>query len=743
MAPVRILFFGIVCFTFISNSLPAQNITEFQKSYQYSLAPTSQKIKVDGILDENVWVNAQVANHFSKRYPNDIGEVKYQTEVRITYDNDNLYFAFKVFDSAEQLIKGLKRDIGHDGNDGVAIVLDPLNRKTNGFFFVVNALNVQSEDQLSNSIENGPSWSWDSKWFSATKNYGTYWVAEIMIPLKSIRYDPKQTQWGLNFIRIDAKNNEYSTWAKVPPNFKSYDLGYLGLLSWPTTGAPATSKNIILLPYITGNGTEDKENGKTLNTTASAGFDAKVALSASLNLDLTVNPDFSQVEVDQQVTNLTRFSIFLPERRNFFLENADLFSNFGIPPIRPFYSRSIGLDKDGNRIPILFGARLSGNINPSTRIGIMNMQTGKQGDYSPENFSAFTIQKSVLKRSNIKAYFLNREHFISEKEELENPLERYGRNAGVVFEYSNPEGTFNAWADYHQAFKPTVTDQDKYIQAGFVSDRPRWTFISLVGNVGKNYYTDMGFVQMIENYDAVRDTSIRLGFSNTFNQIAYKILPKNGPIAKLQFSIENFSTFHTDNSLNQSDAKFNIQTDFKNASFFNFAVSNTSLNLLYPISFTEGTPLPANYYQFNQLEMTYTSDMRKVFGMFGMINIGEFYNGSVTGASLGLSWRSQPHLKLSIRGEINKVKLPEPYGSTNLILIAPKLEWNFNTQLFWTTFMQYNTQQNNFNINSRLQYRYKPMSDFFLVYTDNYYTDPMLKNKNRALIFKFSYWFNL
>jgi len=141
--------------------------------------------------------------------------------------------------------------------------------------------------------------------------------------------------------------------------------------------------------------------------------------------------------------------------------------------------------------------------------------------------------------------------------------------------------------------------------------------------------------------------------------------------------------------------------------------------------------------------MTYTSDMRKVFGMFGMINIGEFYNGSVTGASLGLSWRSQPHLKLSIRGEINKVKLPEPYGSTNLILIAPKLEWNFNTQLFWTTFMQYNTQQNNFNINSRLQYRYKPMSDFFLVYTDNYYTDPMLKNKNRALIFKFSYWFNL
>ncbi|MEY4279422.1 MAG: hypothetical protein RL377_1426, partial [Bacteroidota bacterium] len=519
----------------LSTTSFAQQLSDFQKTYQYTITPTSNKIKVDGILDEPVWLTTQIAQKFFKKYPNDIGNVKYQTEVRMTYDNDNIYFAFKVYDSAVQLIKGLKRDIGHDGNDGIAIVLDPLNKKTNGFYFVVNALNVQSDDQLSNSFDEGPSWSWDSKWFSATKNYGDFWIAEIMIPLKSIRYDPHQTQWGLNFVRIDAKNNEYSTWTKVPPNFRSYDLGYLGLLNWPSSGAPATSKNIIFLPYVTGNSNEDKENGKVLNSTANAGFDAKVALNASLNLDLTVNPDFSQVEVDQQVTNLTRFNIFLPERRNFFLENADLFSNFGIPPIRPFYSRSIGLDKEGNRIPILFGARLSGNINPTTRIGIMDMQTGRQGNYSPENFSAFTLQKSVLKRSNIKAYFLNRENFISEAEAKANPLDRYGRNAGVVFEYSNTEGTFNAWADYHQAFKPTVTDQDKYVQAGFMHEGRRWSYITLVGNVGKNYYTDMGFVQMIENYDATRDTSIRLGFSNTFNQIAYKILPVKGPFAKIQF----------------------------------------------------------------------------------------------------------------------------------------------------------------------------------------------------------------
>ena len=114
------------------------------------------------------------------------------------------------------------------------------------------------------------------------------------------------------------------------------------------------------------------------------------------------------------------------------------------------------------------------------------------------------MQKSILKRSNIKTYFLNRENFISEEEAKKNPLDRYGRNAGVTLEYSNSSGTFSAWADYHQAFKPTITDQDKYVQAGLMSDKPNWSFVTLVGNVGKNYYTDMGFVQMIDNYDAER-----------------------------------------------------------------------------------------------------------------------------------------------------------------------------------------------------------------------------------------------
>jgi len=141
--------------------------------------------------------------------------------------------------------------------------------------------------------------------------------------------------------------------------------------------------------------------------------------------------------------------------------------------------------------------------------------------------------------------------------------------------------------------------------------------------------------------------------------------------------------------------------------------------------------------------LMYYSDMRKLFSWNSMLTLGEYYNGSITGIGAGIMWRNQPHLTHSLNAEVDKIQLPKVYGNNNLILIAPKLEYNFNTKLFWTTFVQFNTQQNNFNINSRLQYRYKPMSDFFLVYTDNYFTDPVIKNKNRALIFKFNYWFNL
>ncbi len=716
----------------------AQNTAPNQRDFKLTIKSTKEVIKLDGVMDEAAWNTVEAVSNFIKKFPTDIGAPKKQTEVKYLFDDKNIYFGFKVYDSGTAITKSLKRDIGHDGNDGVGIILDPTNQQTNGFYFVLSTLNVQSEDQLSGSSSDGISYSWDSKWFSMTKDYGNYWIAEIAIPFKSIRYDSENKNWGVNFVRIDAKNFEYSTWTKIATNFKSYDLGLTGLMQWETN-PPVSTNNIIFLPYLTGGATSEKETAKT-TTTGNAGFDAKIALNSSLNLDLTVNPDFSQVEVDNQVTNLTRFSIFLPERRAFFLENADLFANFGIPPIRPFYSRTIGLDKEGNKIPILFGARLSGNLTPNVRIGAMNMQTGRKDNYAPENFSAFTLQKRVLKRSLVKGYFLNRENFISVEEEKKNPLDKYGRNAGLSFDYSNAEGTFGYWVNYNLSIKPTIKDLNNYYEFGTNYNTRKFGFVIDFANVDKNYYTDMGFVQRINNYDAIRDTSIRVGFKHIYTEVSYNILPTKGKIGRIESSAQNSVIFNPDNSFNEWESTFQLKSDFKNASSFRLRLSNNVTNLLFATSFTDGLPLPAQQYQYARFGMGYSSDARKLFGWATDWTFGQFYNGQVQSAGVGISWRNQPHLSLRLNAQLNNIQLPDAYGSTRLLLIAPRVEYNFNTKLFWTTFVQYNTQANNFNINSRLQYRYKPMSDFFLVYTDNYFTDPLFKNKNRALIFKLSYW---
>jgi hypothetical protein len=186
----------------------AQNNVTIQESFQLTIQPTKGPIKLDGILDEPAWNTVEAVSQFNKKFPNDIGAPKKQTEVKYLFDDKNLYFAFKVYDSGTAIIRSLKRDIGHDGNDGVAVVLDPLNQKTNGFYFVVSALNVQSEDQLTGSSDGGITYSWDTKWFSMTKDYGSYWIAEIAIPLKSIRYNSENKNRGVNYVRIDAKNFE-------------------------------------------------------------------------------------------------------------------------------------------------------------------------------------------------------------------------------------------------------------------------------------------------------------------------------------------------------------------------------------------------------------------------------------------------------------------------------------------------------------------------------------------------------
>jgi hypothetical protein len=317
-----------------------------------------------------------------------------------------------------------------------------VGKKANGFGFGVNANNAQTEVLLS---VNDPDISWDNRWYSAVGRDDEKWVVEMKIPLKSIRFSSDNTIWKVNFGRRDPGNNETSVWAPVPRQFDFADIGYFATLQWPEPPLKQGG-NVSLIPYVSlRNDKTSAGNESKLQT----GGDAKIALTPALNLDLTTFSDFSQVEVDAQVTNLTRFNIFFPERRQFFIENNDIFNNFGQGADQVFYSRTIGLNNTGQPTPILYGARLTGNIHEKLRIGAFNMQTQDKNGSGANNFSAFAFQQRIFDRSTFRGIFLNRQGW------NDGSLNKsdFGRNAGGDFVYTTNDGKFQSSIGYLHSFK--------------------------------------------------------------------------------------------------------------------------------------------------------------------------------------------------------------------------------------------------------------------------------------------------
>ncbi len=289
--------------------------------------------------------------------------------------------------------------------------------------------------------------------------------------------------------------------------------------------------------------------------------------------------------------------------------------------------------------------------------------------------------------------------------------------------------------------KPGISKENSFLNFGGQYTSRRFSSVLDFDNIGKNYYADMGFVQRIENYDALRDTIIRVGTKFIFNENTYRIFPKtNKKINQHNLRLENFYAVNPDNTFNESSSEFSYGIDFQSTASIGIGFSIEQTNLLFPTAFTDGDPLPAARYKYNGAGIEYESDKRKKLSYSASFGAGQFYNGDIVQAEAGIIFRHQPWITVELNAEYNKLSFPAPYGSADLFLLANRTEINFSNSIFWTTFIQYNTQANNFNINSRLQWRYRPVSDLFIVYTDNYFSDPLLKNKNRSLVFKLSYW---
>ncbi len=725
-------FSFIFCMIFLHGYFVAQK--------QYDIHKTAHQIKIDGLFEEVVWQKTQIAQDFYQNFPYDTGFAQSKTFVQMTYDDQNIYLAIKCEDliKGDFVIQSLKRDYSYPKTDAFAVFIDPFNDGQNGYSFSVSPLGVQREGLLQNGGVFGVTTSWDQKWNSAVKVFDGYWQAEMAIPFKSIRYDASALSWGINFSRNDLKRNENSAWVKVPRNFNIATLAFHAKLQWDQH-PPKKNKNIAIIPYLQSSYTKDYQ-ADTEELKPNAGLDARMAIGTGLNLDLTVNPDFSQVEVDRQVINLSRFSLFFPERRQFFTENSDLFANFGFTKIRPFFSRNIGLQFDSTtfsmrQIPLYYGARLSGKVGKNWRIGVMSTQSASDqtSGIDAQNYSVLAVQRKIFKRSNIAFIAINRQSNASD----------YGRILGLDYNLASADGRFIGKAFYHHSFKPNLTNKAFANATWLTYADQNWSISWNHEHVTENYRADVGFVPRASLFDPTQNQNINIGYVRLEPSIYRKWYPKSTLINKI-----TLGTYYSDymNERLESNDRINELSGgilFQNSADLILKAINREVLLFYDrdITFSGQTPLPMGRYSFNALSVDFTSNARRPFFYAVNTRIGQYYNGHQFTSNLSISKRFQPFVIAELNASFNRFDMPYLNQTADLTLVGFRTEVSFTKKLFLTTYLQYNTQAQNLNLNTRLQYRFKPMSDLFIVYGDNY--NEQFSIKNRALIVKLNYWFSL
>lgn len=717
--PKSILF----CATFCLALSWAQNAQDL------SIYKSPVPVVIDGIPDESEWQTCTIVSGFWQNFPYDTALAQRNTEVRMMYDDQFLYVFAKCFEDTANVcvVQSLRRDWSFPVNDAFVVAIDPFLDGTNGFSFGVNACGAQREGLIANGGSFGVTTNWDIKWFSKVIQGEDFWQVEMAIPFKSLRFSPDQQIWKINFMRNDLSSNEVSSWVRVPRQMNVSTLAYTRNMIFETP-PDRNGPNIALIPYVNTNAYRDYNGNIGGRNNLEAGLDARISVTSSLSLDITVNPDFSNVEVDRQVTNLTRFSLFFPEQRTFFLENSDLFAQFGFSRIRPFFSRRIGL-YNGNQIPIIAGMRLSGKIGQEWRLGLMNITTESASEFGLEaaNYTVAAFQRRVFSRSSIAGILVHSQQF-----ERFRPIRRsYNTVVGLDYNIASANDKWRGKVFYHHAF-----DSLGRPDAGATA---MWLTYS-----SRNFGFDYNHEYVGRNYNATNGFVLRTGILRFEPGIRYRFYPRKGMLIshgpRLYQDIYFTDTVRsglwiTTDHLLQGGYVFSL----KNRAEAEISLRHNYTRLTTPFFLTGETPLPVGSYTYYSLYGYFASDFRRKFSWSGTANIGEFYNGRIQSLSVAASWRLQPWGVLSCTVSQDQVLLPAGYPSTAFTLISPRFEISFTKSVFLTTFLQYNTQQDNVNLNVRFQWRFAPMSDLFFVWSDNYLPANM-QIRNRGVVLKLTWW---
>jgi hypothetical protein len=690
-----------------------------------------EPIRIDGLLDERIYKDIGSVSGFIQQEPKEGAPATETTEVWVLFDATNVYVSARLHDSqARRMVANeMRRDNrGVFNNENFAVILDTFYDRRNGFLFQTNPLGALWDGQVTDEKDTNS--DWNTVWHVKSTRTEEGWTVEMAIPFKSLRYRQEETQiWGINFRRIVKWKNE---WDYLTPISAAFGMEGIQRLSSSATlvgiETPERSLNLEVKPYATGSISTDRTVEPPLENDLDSdfGFDVKYGVTKSLTSDFTYHTDFAQVEDDEVQVNLTRFDLFFPEKREFFLEGQGIF-NFGSPANDPFegpqdtpilfFSRRIGLTEE-HEVPILGGGRLTGRAGAYT-LGLLSISTDElpSEGVPTTNFSVVRLKRDVLSRSNIGFIGTYR---------TEN-LDGTGSNAALGVD-ANFMFYENLAVDgyYAKTDTPGRTGRDESYRAGLAYDGDRYGFDAEHLLVDPDFNPEIGFVLR----EDIRKSSASVRFSPRPEFLE--------SVRKFDFEAGYDYYATTAGELETEERSLEFRTHFESSDMAMLGYRRSREVLFEPFEIVEGVFIPVGSYQFDRYQATFAfGRQRPVSGWF-WVDMGGFFGGERTELSYWGRVDMSSRISLEPNISINWVDLPAESFRTDLIRL--RATYNLSPRSFLGALLQYNSEDASLSTNIRFRWEYRPGSDLFVVYSEGRDTlspgTPLLES--RSLIVKFT-----
>ncbi len=681
-----------------------------------------QPITIDGKLTEDAWQRAEPADHFVQWNPHPGLPATEDTDVRFVYDGQNLYIGVRCWDSDSRhlTVNGLERDFASGNQDGVGIFIDSLHDGQSGFYFATNPVGAHHDVQYSGD-ETHRNVDWEGVWDVKVTVDDSGWTAEFIVPFKTLRFsNAAHQEWGINMMRRIRRVNEDSHWSPLPRRYRVGRASMAGTL----TGLDDIhqGRNLKIKPFAIA---KTLDMGLPASTEQiDGGLDVKYGLTESMTLDLGYRTDFSQVEVDQQQVNLTRFNLFFPEKREFFLENAGIFgiataagpSGSTSDNVIPFFSRRIGLSSSGSPIPIVGGARLSGQAGPY-EVGMLGMVTGREGAIPSTDFLVGRVRRTFRGQSTIGALVTSRTSSSSDDNRL------YGVDTFLRF--------FDKLEVSSYLMKTDTTSRkgrDQARRLGVTWRDDDWTLAGQYEEVQPNFNPEVGFVG-------------RTDMGRYSTDLSWRPRPRNSPRIR-NYTLGTTADYYAASGtgdLQTRHQSVNTGVSLQSGASLGATVMNTFDRLVVPFAIRPGVIIPVGDYQYANMALNYTSDQSRQIEGGATLNTGEFWGGHATSVTGTLNMKPNYHVNLALNLSRSDVRLPQ--GDFATTVVGARVLYGFSTRAFLYSFLQYNATTNQFTANTRFNLIHRPLSDLFVVYNERRETTSGALIE-RGLIVKFTNMFD-